>query len=149
LLGAAARLHDIGTRISVDKHHKHGAYIVEHAGLRGFSPDEVALLACLVRFQRGSAPKPSFPAYAALLASEREGCRILVGILRVAHALARGGAEDVTSIRVDASADELVVRIEGGNPVHAVADANEQATLLARTFGWPVRFAYVEAGSPS
>ena len=149
LLGAAARLHDIGTRISVDKHHKHGAYIVEHAGLRGFSPDEVALLACLVRFQRGSPPKASFPAYAALLASDREACRILVGILRVAHALARGGSEDVTSIRVDAAADELVVRIEGGNPVHAVADANEQATLLARTLGSPVRFAYVEAGSPS
>ena len=149
LLGAAARLHDIGTRISVDKHHKHGAYIVEHAGLRGFSPDEIALLACLVRFQRGSAPKASYPAYAALLASDREACRTLAGILRVAHALARGGADDVTSIRVDAANDELVVRIEGGNPVHAVADANEQATLLARTLGSPVRFAFVEAGSPS
>jgi exopolyphosphatase/guanosine-5'-triphosphate,3'-diphosphate pyrophosphatase len=149
LLGAAARLHDIGTRISVDKHHKHGAYIVEHAGLRGFSPDEIALLACLVRFQRGSAPRASYPAYAALLASEREACRILVGILRVAHALARGGSEDVTSIRVDAAADELVIQIEGGNPVHAVADANEQAALLARTLGAPVRFAYAEAGSPS
>ena len=149
LLGAAARLHDVGTRISVDKHHKHGAYIVEHAGLRGFSPDEVALLACLVRFQRGSPPRASYPPYAALLSSEREACRVLVGLLRVAHALARGGSDDVTSIRVDTTSDELVIRIEGGNPVHAVADANEQATLLARTLGSPIRLAYAEAGKPS
>jgi len=149
LLGAAGRLHDVGTRISVDKHHKHGAYIVEHAGLRGFSPDEVALLASLVRFQRGSAPRASYAPYAALLPSEREACRIMVGLLRVAHALARGGSDDVTSIRVDASGDEVVVRIEGGNPVHAVADANEQAALLARTLGSPIRLAYAEAGKAS
>jgi exopolyphosphatase/guanosine-5'-triphosphate,3'-diphosphate pyrophosphatase len=149
LLGAAARLHDVGTRISVDKHHKHGAYIVEHAGLRGFSPDEVALLACLVRFQRGSPPRPSYPPYEGLLPSEREACRTLVGLLRVAHALARGGADDVTSIRVDASGKELLVQIEGGNPVHAVTDANEQAALLARTLGSPVRFAFAEAGAAS
>jgi len=42
-----------------------------------------------------------------------------------------------------------VVRIEGGNPVHAVADANEQAALLARTLGSPVRLAYAEAGRTS
>jgi len=149
LLGAAARLHDVGTRISVDKHHKHGAYIVEHAGLRGFSPDEVAMLACLVRFQRGSAPRPSYPPYEALLPSEREACRTLVGLLRVAHALARGGADDVTSIRVEASGDELVIHIEGGNPVHAVTDANEHAALLSRTLGSSVRFAYAEAGAAS
>ncbi|HJX07388.1 MAG TPA: Ppx/GppA phosphatase family protein [Actinomycetota bacterium] len=149
LLGAAARLHDVGTRISVDKHHKHGAYIVEHAGLRGFSPDEVALLACLVRFQRGSAPRASYPPYAGLLPTDREACRTLAGLLRVAHALARGGSEDVTSIRVDTSGDALVVRIEGGNPVHAVTDANEHAALLARALGSPIRFAYAEAPKAS
>jgi exopolyphosphatase/guanosine-5'-triphosphate,3'-diphosphate pyrophosphatase len=149
LLGAAARLHDVGTRISVDKHHKHGAYIVEHAGLRGFSPDEVALLACLVRFQRGSAPRASYQPYAALLPSEREACRTLVGLLRVAHALARGGSDDVTSIQVDSSGADLVVRVEGGNPVHAVTDANEQASLLARSLGSEIRFAYAEAGAAS
>ena len=55
-------MHEIGARISPDKHHKHGAYVVEHAGLRGFSPDEVAMMACIVRFQRGSPPRASLPA---------------------------------------------------------------------------------------
>jgi hypothetical protein len=33
--------------------------------------------------------------------------------------------------------------------VHAVADANEQAALLARTLGSPIRLAYAEAGTAS
>jgi len=146
LLGSAARLHDIGTRISVDKHHKHGAYIVEHAGLRGFSPDEVAMMACLVRFQRGSPPRSSYPPFAGLLPGERDGCRTMVGLLRIGHALARGGDADVTSIEVDASANPLLVRVEGGNPAHAVADAEEQAPILARALGSKVRFAHETAG---
>ncbi len=145
LLGSAARLHDIGTHISVDKHHKHGAYIVEHAGLRGFSPDEVTMMACLVRFQRGSSPRTSYPPFAGLLPVERDACRILVGILRIAHALARGGDDDVTSIEVEASAKQLLVRANGDHPARAVADAEEQATLLARVLGSKVRFADVAA----
>jgi exopolyphosphatase/guanosine-5'-triphosphate,3'-diphosphate pyrophosphatase len=140
LLAAAARLHDIGTRISVDKHHKHGAYVVEHAGLRGFSPDEVALLSCLVRFQRGSMPRASFPPFAGLQPNEREACRVLVGLLRIAHALARGGEDDVTSIRVDTAPKELRVEVSGENAAHAVTDAREQAPLLARLLGSKVRF---------
>jgi exopolyphosphatase/guanosine-5'-triphosphate,3'-diphosphate pyrophosphatase len=151
LLGAAARLHDIGTRISVDKHHKHGAYIVEHAGLRGFSPDEVALMSCVVRFQRGSPPRASYPPFAGLLPNDRETCRILAGIVRIAHALARGGADDVTSIDVDVSPKALLVRVSGAHPAHAIADAEEQATVLARALGTKVRFADATAhrSSPS
>lgn len=141
LLGSAARIHDVGTRISPDKHHKHGAYVVEHAGLRGFSPDEVALMACIVRFQRGSAPRSSYPPFAALTSTEREACRVLVGILRVAHALARGGADDVTAIDVQRVGDELQVQVEGENPARAIADAAEQTPLLARALGCTVTFA--------
>src|SRR4029079_13902466 len=52
LLAYAARLHDIGERISPDKSHRHGAYLVEHGGLRGFSPQEVAMMASMIRFHR-------------------------------------------------------------------------------------------------
>jgi len=141
LLGSAARLHDIGTRISVDKHHKHGAYIVEHAGLRGFSPDDVAMMACIVRFQRGSPPRTSYLPFEGLLPSERDACRVLVGILRIAHALARGGDDDITSIQVESSAKQLLVRVGGDHPTRAIVDAEEQATLLSRVLGSKVRFA--------
>jgi len=141
LLGSAARIHDVGTRISPDKHHKHGAYVVEHAGLRGFSPDEVALMACIVRFQRGSAPRAVYPPFAALNASEREACRVLAGILRVAHALARGGADDVTAIDIARGDDALEIAVEGKNPGRAIDDAAEQSPLLERSLGCSIAFA--------
>jgi exopolyphosphatase / guanosine-5'-triphosphate,3'-diphosphate pyrophosphatase len=139
LLGSAARLHDIGARISVDKHHKHGAYIVEHAGLRGFSPDEIAMMASVVRFQRGSPPRTTYPPFAGLLPGERDACRTMAGVFRVAHALARGGATDVTEIDVDIDPTELLVRVRGEHPAGAIADAAEQSALLARVLGATVR----------
>jgi exopolyphosphatase/guanosine-5'-triphosphate,3'-diphosphate pyrophosphatase len=149
LLSAAARLHDVGTRISVDKHHKHGAYIVEHAGLRGVSPDEIALLSCVIRFQRGSAPRASYPPFAGLQPGEREACRVLVGLLRIAHALARGGDDDVTTIDVSGGSKELRIEVTGPNPSHAVDDAREQAPALARLLGTKIRFTEAMAERPS
>jgi exopolyphosphatase / guanosine-5'-triphosphate,3'-diphosphate pyrophosphatase len=148
LLGSAARLHDIGTRISVDKHHKHGAYIVEHAGLRGFSPDEVAMMACVVRFQRGSQPRTTYPPFAGLLPTERDACRAMVGIVRIAHALARGGEADVVAIDVEVSGSRVVVSVSGDHPTRAIADAQEQAALLGRALGSTVRIA-AASGHPS
>jgi exopolyphosphatase/guanosine-5'-triphosphate,3'-diphosphate pyrophosphatase len=146
LLGSAARIHDVGTRISPDKHHKHGAYVVEHAGLRGFSPDEVALMACIIRFQRGSPPRASYPPFAALTAGERETCRTLVGILRVGHALGRGGAQDVTAMDIARRNDELEITVEGENPGGAIDDAAEQAPLLERALGCSISFAVRHLG---
>ena len=146
LLGSAARIHDVGTRISPDKHHKHGAYVVEHAGLRGFSPDEVALMACIVRFQRGSAPRASYPPFAALTGSEREACRVMVGILRVAHALGRGGVDDVTGIDIAHHGDTLEITVEGKSPGSTIDDAAEQAPLLERSLGCSIAFAVRDLG---
>jgi exopolyphosphatase/guanosine-5'-triphosphate,3'-diphosphate pyrophosphatase len=147
LLGHAARVHNVGARISPDKHHKHGAYVVEHAGLRGFSPDEVALMACIVRFHRGTGPKTGYAPFGALTAAEREGCRVLVGILRIAHGLGRGGSEDVTAIATEIGRRELVIRVEGANPASAVADAEERADVLGKALRCRVLFDIVPVGS--
>jgi exopolyphosphatase/guanosine-5'-triphosphate,3'-diphosphate pyrophosphatase len=48
----AARLHEIGLAISHTGHHKHGAYLVRHSHLAGFSNDEQRTLAALVGAQR-------------------------------------------------------------------------------------------------
>ncbi len=52
----AALLHEVGLTISHAGHHKHGAYVVENADLMGFSNAEQALLAALIRAQRGRFP---------------------------------------------------------------------------------------------
>jgi exopolyphosphatase/guanosine-5'-triphosphate,3'-diphosphate pyrophosphatase len=147
LLGYAARLHDVGARISPDKHHKHGAYVVENAGLRGFSPDEVALLACLVRFHRGGGPRSTYPPYAALTPVERHAGRILMGILRVAHGLGHGAVDDITDIGVSVGDRGLTIRLDGKNPHRAMLDAQERSDIFERAIGMPTSFEIVASGS--
>ena len=53
----AARLHEIGLRISHDDHHKHGAYILGNTDLPGFALDELHQLSRLVLGQRGKLRK--------------------------------------------------------------------------------------------
>ena len=52
LLEFAALLHDIGEHVASSGHHKHGAYLVRNGQLRGFAPDEIELLAAVVRWHR-------------------------------------------------------------------------------------------------
>jgi exopolyphosphatase/guanosine-5'-triphosphate,3'-diphosphate pyrophosphatase len=140
LLGYAALVHDVGTQISPNKHHRHSAYLVEHAGLRGFDPWEVAMMASIVRFHRGSGPKLSFPPYAALSAADRAACQVLIGLLRVAHGLGRGNEEDVRDVRVTVTKRELEIHVSGERPEGAVIDAEEHANVLGRALGCTVRF---------
>lgn len=57
----AAQLHEIGISIAHSGYHKHGAYILANADMPGFSRMDQALLARLVRGQRGSLIKlPEF-----------------------------------------------------------------------------------------
>ncbi|MEO2198590.1 MAG: Ppx/GppA phosphatase family protein, partial [bacterium] len=48
----AALLHDIGVHISFARHHKHSYYLVKHGDLRGFEPDEAAVIALTTRYHR-------------------------------------------------------------------------------------------------
>ncbi len=53
----AAQLHEIGLSIAHSGYHKHGAYILAHADMPGFSQKDQAHIAMLVRAQRGSLDK--------------------------------------------------------------------------------------------
>jgi exopolyphosphatase/guanosine-5'-triphosphate,3'-diphosphate pyrophosphatase len=132
----AASLHEIGTAISPARFHKHGAYLVENAGLRGFSPEEVAAIATLVRFQRGKDPRPVFPPFAELPSATRNACVVLTGILRVGHAIARGPESEALDVEV--RVDDGVVRmgvVGSANPDAAVDDARLASGLLASSLG--------------
>ena len=56
LLGWSARLHEIGLDIAHNQYHKHGEYLLRHADLPGFSQQDKALLAVLVRAHRRRFP---------------------------------------------------------------------------------------------
>ncbi|MCG6116734.1 MAG: Ppx/GppA family phosphatase [Aquimonas sp.] len=56
-LAWAARVHEIGQTIAHSQHHVHGAYLIEHSDIAGFSNQEQQFLAALVRSQRRSLHK--------------------------------------------------------------------------------------------
>lgn len=60
MLRWAALLHEIGLLIAHGQYHKHGAYVVGNADLSGFSRQDQAVLAALVRGHRRSFPAEVF-----------------------------------------------------------------------------------------
>jgi exopolyphosphatase/guanosine-5'-triphosphate,3'-diphosphate pyrophosphatase len=146
LLEHAARVHDIGVRISPDRHHRHGAYLIEHAGLRGFSPEEVAMIASLVRFQRGE-PKTNYEPFAALRSRVQDRVVTLVALLRVAHGLARAHRDAPPGIVVAESRGRVRISVSGVRDAESVAaEGRAHSGLLQEVLGRPVE---VRAEAPA
>ncbi|HUZ21035.1 MAG TPA: Ppx/GppA phosphatase family protein [Acidimicrobiales bacterium] len=113
LLDLGALLHDIGEHVSRSGHDRHTAYLIENGGLRGFSPDEVRILAVLGRFHIRGTPKPSYEPFGALGPGDRSRAVTLTALLRIADAL------DATH----SSVVETVARAGKPPPRHGRPDA--------------------------
>jgi len=101
ILKWAAQLHEIGLQISHGSYHKHGAYILTHADLPGFSRTEQSLLATLVLNHRQKFRTISFENLVAQ--AQKPGKRLCI-LLRLAVLLHRGRTDEQVpdiSIRVD------------------------------------------------
>ena len=78
MLSRAARLHEIGLAIAHSGYHGHGAYILEHSDIAGFSQQEQRFLAALVRTHRRGIPKSAFEMIPdRLLANARRSAALL------------------------------------------------------------------------
>jgi exopolyphosphatase / guanosine-5'-triphosphate,3'-diphosphate pyrophosphatase len=78
MLGWAARLHELGLAIAHSQYHVHGAYVLEHSDIAGFSRQEQQFLASLVRTHRRRIPKSAFSALPdRLLAAARRSAALL------------------------------------------------------------------------
>ncbi|MEL1264974.1 exopolyphosphatase [Pseudoxanthomonas putridarboris] len=83
MLGWAARLHEIGLVIAHSQYHAHGAYVLEHSDISGFSRQEQQVLAALVRTHRRSIPKNAFDALPdrLLLSAKRKAALLRLAVL--------------------------------------------------------------------
>ena len=89
LLDAAALLHDVGTIIAYDGHHRHSQTLIQYNGLDGFTRREIALIALLARYHRKGTPE--LDGYESLLTKQDEILLTrLAAILRSAEFLERG-----------------------------------------------------------
>ncbi|MEM9554168.1 MAG: exopolyphosphatase [Acidobacteriota bacterium] len=59
-LSWGASLHEIGLAVAHAAHHKHGAYLVQHSDMPGFSYQDQQILSLLIRFHRRKLVAPLF-----------------------------------------------------------------------------------------
>ena len=132
LLWAAGMLHDIGTAVDYDDHHKHSRYLILNARLPGFTPRELYLIALIARYHRKGDPDASELGKLARKDDERR-LAVLAGTIRLAEQLERSRDQSVCAVRV--SADNGEVRIEPDAPADAdvaIWSARRNADLLER-----------------
>jgi exopolyphosphatase/guanosine-5'-triphosphate,3'-diphosphate pyrophosphatase len=133
LLWAACLLHDIGTAVDYDDHHKHSLYLILNAGLPGHSPREVHLIALIARYHRKGEPDAS---ELGPLEQKDDAKRLalLAGIIRLAEQLERSRDGSVAEVRLTAPNGRVVVepRTTADASV-AIWSARRNADLLERS----------------
>ena len=139
-LSWAARLHEVGLDIAHNQYHTHGAYLLEHGDLPGFSRQDKQALSVLVRAHRRK-----FPAGAFEMLGERRSERVmhLAIVLRIAVVLHRGRS-DAGVPGIVAQAGPRVLRLAfppGWLEAHplAFAELGHEADYLSAT-GIKLRF---------
>jgi len=99
ILEYAALLHDVGHHISHIRHHRHSYYLIKNGDLRGFTPEEIEMLANVARYHRRGTPRRKHAGFASLLRG-RVARRILAGFLKLADALDRSHRQTVRAVVV-------------------------------------------------
>jgi exopolyphosphatase/guanosine-5'-triphosphate,3'-diphosphate pyrophosphatase len=135
LLGAAALLHDIGTAVDYDDHHKHSRYLILNAGLPGFSPRETALIGQMARYHRKGNPGLGEIAPLAEDGDEELVARCSA-VLRVAEQLERARDQTVRDARVEANGDKVWLELDATDDATIARwGAARQSDLFERAFG--------------
>ncbi len=139
LLEAACLLHDIGMSVDYDDHHKHTRYLILNAGLPGFAPREVALIAQAARYHRKGMPDPG--PLAGLLDEQDERrldrCAVL---LRLAEGLERSRDQIVRAVQMHRDGDVVELRLVADGEVAVPRwAASRETDLFRRAFGVSLR----------
>lgn len=108
-LSWASRVHEIGLAIAHSQHHHHGAYILRHADLAGFSRQEQELLAAVVELHRR---KPDKSIASALPLRYRTLARYITALLRLAVLFRRARRpESLPQMQLTASSKSLRLKL--------------------------------------
>ena len=103
-------MHELGLAIAHSGYHVHGAYILEHSDIAGFSQQEQRVLAALVRTHRRGVPKSAFEMIPdRLLAATRRSA----ALLRLAVLLHRSHETDeMPLLRLRAAGEQLHLALD-------------------------------------
>jgi exopolyphosphatase / guanosine-5'-triphosphate,3'-diphosphate pyrophosphatase len=143
LLWAACVLHDIGTAIDYEDHHRHSAYLILNAGLPGFDPRELVLVGLIARYHRKGDPDASELGELAQ-DGDPERLRLLCAIIRLAEQLERSRDGAIRRVSVAARNGTLTLAADADPELDTTVPiwaARQSADLLAQALDRKVEIA--------
>jgi len=149
LLQYAAILHDIGYHIAHNNHHRHGLYLIRNSEMPGFTGDEIAMMATMVRYHRGAMPRKSSDArsrhehedYYTLDRRQRGTVLRLASILQIADGLDRSHQQLISDVRCDvANGTATFIASTGGECELEIWSAERKAAWFSDIFKVGVLF---------
>jgi exopolyphosphatase/guanosine-5'-triphosphate,3'-diphosphate pyrophosphatase len=142
LLEYATILHDIGFHISGNRHHRHAHYLITTHDMRGFSQDEIDIIALVARYHRKTAPKKTHPEFSKISKEAQKKITKLAAILRVADSLDRTHATLVRAVRCTINPKTIELRLEADDdPELELWTSRRKGDLFEELFGRRLRFA--------
>lgn len=141
LLHYAALLHESGLHISDRGHHKHTYYLIRHGELRGFTDEQLLILANTARYHRKSPPDVAHANFAELTEMQQARVQKLAAILRIAEGLDRGHHQRVRDVAVDVGRRSVrfIARTRASADVE-LTSAQKRAKYFAALFDRRVEF---------
>jgi len=140
LLEHAALLHESGMQVSDRGYHKHTYYLIRHADLRGFTDEQLVVVANVARYHRKAAPSDDHANLLELTDEQRDAVEKLAAILRIAEALDRSHRQSVRDVAVRSNgAVRFIVRTRADAAME-IASAAKRAKYFASLFEKKVRF---------
>jgi exopolyphosphatase / guanosine-5'-triphosphate,3'-diphosphate pyrophosphatase len=149
LLQYAGILHDIGFHIAHNNHHRHGLYLIKNSELPGFTGDEIAMMATIVRYHRGSLPRKTDDTrsrrehedYFALDRGHRGTTLRLASILQIADGLDRSHRQLISDVRCEiVDGNVTFVTSSAGECELEIWSAERKSTWFSDIFKVGVRF---------
>lgn len=113
LLEVAALLHDIGSFVNMNDHHKHTQYLLTATPVIGLNQSQMAIVANVARYHRKSLPKVAHDAYRVLSSKDRVIVSKLAALLRLADAMDNEHASKVTDIEMQYRKPKFHIRLKG------------------------------------
>ena len=138
LLDHAARLHGIGKALALRRQQQHGAYLLEHAELRGFDPDELAVILTLIRFHPSRGISRRYAPFAALSETTREQAASLLALLQIADALDTSHDQHLDLITARRSRGVLELQLNDSPGELTERAVRDRSTLFTERFLMPI-----------
>ncbi len=136
-----ALLHDIGSHINSEAHHKHSYYLIRHGELRGFDPQEVEVIGLIARYHRQATPKRTHEGFDRLPGRLRRTVKILGAIVRLAEGLDRSHTQVVRGLKVTPGKKSLGIRLRTtGEADLELWAAGRHGAPLAKVLGTDLTF---------